>query len=331
MFRRTLRRFGPLGLLLLALALLVSGCNLEGVAAFSPNNDRVAVVTKVGDAYKLYTTDANGNNPIMLEPSIGAAFDVSFDPLGTKLLYASGGAVCTQSVTGGGKSCPVTLPGSISGGFLAYLPNGDYILCYQQSGKWQMHVYQPGAALPYKSEVNVDQLFLTSDAFKVKRGSQGVEWYLAVYDKPGGLQNLRWVIIRGNQAFMYNAAGSLEGPTPLPRDINSAVQTALTDRYSADITSGVISPDGTKLAFRTRVGTDPNYTYGLYVLDLNSNAGSFIQLVNNANFRVQFAFSPTGQELVYESNDSGQSVWIASADGSNPRKLADNATLPDWQ
>jgi|GEM_PF-1506654 len=329
--RRMLKRFGPLWLGLLAVALFLSGCNLEGVAAFSPANDRVAVITKVADAYKLYTTDANGNSPVMLEASISGGFDVTFDPLGTKLLYVTAGTVCTQSAGGGGKSCPVTLPGSISGGFLSYLPNGDYILVYQISSKWQMEVYQPGAAFPYQTEVNVDHFFLTSDAFKVKRGSNGVEWYLATYDKPGGLQNLRWVIVRGAAAIMYNAAGSLEGPTPLPREINSAVQTALADRNASDITSGVISPDGTKMAFRTRVGTDPNYTYGLYVLDLNSTTGSFITLVNNATFRIQFAFSPTGQELVYESNAGGHSIWLAQSDGSNPRKLSDNATLPDWQ
>ena len=329
--RTALKRFGPLWLAFLALALFLASCNLEGVAGFSPSNDRVAVVTKIGDNYSLYTTDANGGSPTLIETNFAAGFDVTFDPLGTKLLYVTAGTICTQSVTGGGKSCPVTLPGSLSGGFLSYLPNGDYIFVYQSGGKWQMEVYQPGQAAPYKTESNVDQFFLTSDAFEVKRGSNGVEWYLAQYDKPGGSQNLRWVIIRGAQASMYNAAGSLEGPTVLPREINSAVQTALADRNSSDITSGVISPDGTKMAFRTRTGSDPNYTYGLYVLDLNSTSGSFVNLVSNANFRVQFAFSPTGQELVYESNDSGRSVWLASADGSNPRKLSDNASLPDWQ
>ena len=47
---------------LVVLALFLAACNLEGVAGFSPANDRVAVVTKVGDAYKLYTTDASGNS-----------------------------------------------------------------------------------------------------------------------------------------------------------------------------------------------------------------------------------------------------------------------------
>lgn len=327
-FARNLKR---LTVWLIAGAVLLVACNFEGVVSFSPNNDRIAVVHSVGSQRRLYTTDANGGNPIKLEDDFMYAFDVTFDPLGTRLLYAASNQVCTIAAVGGGKSCPVNLPGGVSTGFLSYLPNGDYILVYQSGGFWQMQVYQPGAALPYKTEANVDHFFLTSDAYEVKRGSNGTQWYLAPYDKPGGQQNLRWVIIRGAVASMYNAAGSLEGPTPLPREINSAVRTALADRDQTDITSGVISPDGTKMAFRTRTGSDPNYTYALYVLDLSVNTGSFAPLVNNANFRIQFAFSPTGQELVYESNDGGRSVWIANSDGTNARKLSDNASLPDWQ
>lgn len=329
--RRSTARWTQFWLCLLAGALLLSACNLEGVVAFSPANDRIAYVTVVSSQYRLYTTDANGNNPVKLEDNISAPFDVSFDPLGTRLLYVVSGQVCTINATGGGKSCPVNLPGGVSSGFLAFLPNGDYILVYQQGGKWQMLVYQPNAAVPYRTEANVDHFFLSSDAYEVKRGSNGTQWYLAPYDKPSGQQNLRWVIVRGNQAIMYNAAGSLEGPTVLPRDINSAVQTALSGRDQSDITSGVISPDGTKMAFRTRTGSDPNYSYALYVMDLSVNTGSFVGLVSNANFRIQYAFSPTGQELVYESNDGGRSVWIANSDGTNPRKLSDNASLPNWQ
>ena len=312
------------------LALLLAACNLEGVASFSPNNDRVAVVTKVGSQTRLETTDASGGNPVKIEDNIQAAFDVTFDPLGTKLLYAANSQLCLADAGGGGKSCPVTMGGSTGAGFLSFLPDGDYIFAYRSGSQWQMDIYQPGAAAPHQSDPGIEQFFLTSDAYKVKRGSKGTQWYLKPYDKPSGQRNLRWVVFKGTQAIMYNAAGSLEGPTPLPRVVNSAVQNALKDRDQSDITSGVISPDGTKLVFRTRTGTDPNFTYSLYALDLNVNTGSFVQLVANANFRIQFAFSPSGQEVVYESNDGGRSVWLANADGSNPRKLADGGTLPDW-
>ena len=326
-----MQRLTHIWLWLLAGALLLAGCNLEGVASFSPNNDRVAIVHTVSDQLRLYTTDSSGGNAVKLEDNILGGFDVSFDPLGVRLLYAIPGSVCTANATGGGRACPVALPGGVSGGFLSFLPNGDYVLVYKPGDKWQMQLYHPGEGVPFQSEANVDHFFLAADAFEVKRGSNGAEWYLTPYDKPSGQQNLRWLLVRGNQASMYNVAGSVEGPTPLPRDINPAVQSALAARDQSDITSGVISPDGSKMVFRTRAGSSPNYTYGLYILDLATNTGSFVQLVNNANFRVGFSFSPTGAEIVYESNADGRTVWLANGDGSNPRKLADNASLPDWQ
>ena len=104
-------------ILMCCLALLLVGCNLEGVAAFSPNNDRVAIVSKIGSNYHLDTADSNGANPVKIEDSFQATFDVTFDPLGTRLLYVANSKVCTADPVGGSKSCPVTLSGSISGGF----------------------------------------------------------------------------------------------------------------------------------------------------------------------------------------------------------------------
>jgi Tol biopolymer transport system component len=326
-----MKRLIQVALTLLCGALLLAGCNLEGVASFSPNHDRVAIVHSANNQLRLYTTDLSGGNPVKIEDNIAGGFDVSFDPLGTRLLYGIAGSVCLSNAAGGGRTCPVTLPNGVQGGFLSFLPNGDFVLVYRSGSQWVMQLFHPGEAAPFRSENNVDHFFLTADAFEVKRGSEGAEWYLTPYDRPSGQQNLRWVLVRGNQAILYNVAGSIEGPTPLPRDVNPAVQSALAGRDQNDITSGVISPDGTKMVFRTRAGSSPNYTYGLYALDLATNAGSFVQLVNNASFRVQFAFSPNGSELVYESNADGRSVWIANADGTNPRKLSDSASLPDWQ
>lgn len=318
-----------LSLLLLISALGLAACNKEGVAAFSAGNDRVAVITKVGNT-NLYTTDIGGGSAVKIEDTVSIGLDVSFDPFGGKVLYAGSGGVCISNAAGGGRTCPLAMPSGVASGFLSFLPNGDFIFVYKSGSTWEMRVYRPDGSL-VASESGVDQFFLTTDAYKVKRDTNGTEWFLTPYNKPPGQQNLRWVITRGTQALMYNAAGSLEGPTPLARQINTAVQDVLRDRDQLDITSGAVSPDGTKMVFRTKTGSDPNFSYSLYALDLATNSGSFVPLVSNANFRVQFAFSPNGGELVYESNSGGRSVWIANANGSNPRKLADNASLPEWR
>jgi len=321
-----MKRQYALGLvLLLSGALLLTACNNEGLAAFSPANDRVAVVT---NSTHVYTTDIGGGSATQLDPDqILSGFDVTFDPFGSKVLYAKSGFVCLVNAAGGGQSCRVTLPAGVTGGFLSFLPDGDFIFVYKSGNTWQMNIYRTDGTL-VTSESAVDQFFLATDAYKVKRNTNGREWYLRLYNKPGQQNTLRWVITRGNQAILYNVGGSLEGPTLLARQINSAVQTALAGRDQADITSGAISPDGTKMIFRT--GDNNHPTYGLYALDLSTNSGSFVQLVSNANFRIQFAFAPDGSGLVYESNADGRSVWMAGADGSQARKLADNASLPEW-
>src|SRR5258708_8227305 len=142
------------------LAVLLTACNLEGVAAFSPNNDRVAVVTKVGSQYRLETTDASGGNPVKIEDNIAGAFDVSFDPLGTKLLYAANSKLCTADPGGGGANWPETLGGSGGGGFLSFLPDGDYSLAYRRGPQGRMHICQRGVAPPPQRSDALDRLFL---------------------------------------------------------------------------------------------------------------------------------------------------------------------------
>jgi Tol biopolymer transport system component len=105
------------------------------------------------------------------------------------------------------------------------------------------------------------------------------------------------------------------------------VQETLAGRDLTDITSGAVSPDGDTLVFRT--GGDDSL-YSLYAMDLTRSDGSFVQLVDGANFRLDYSFSPDGNELAYESNAAGRSVWVANADGSERRQLAVNASLPEW-
>lgn len=320
-----MKHYYSFGILLIIGALLLAACNNEGLAAFSPTNDRALIVT---NSTHLYSTDIGGSSATKLETDgILPGFDVTFDPFGTKVLYAKTGSICLVNAGGGGQSCPVSLPSGVTGGFLSFLPDGDFVFIYKSGDVWEMRIFRTDGGL-VTSDGSINQFFLAMDAYKVKRGANGREWYMRPYNKPSGSQSLRWVITRGTQAIMYNAGGTLQGPIVLAREINSAVQTALAGRDQLDITSGAISPDGTKMVFRT--GDQDHPAYSLYALDLSTNSGSFIQLVTNANFRIQFDFSPDGSELVYESNFDGRSVWIAKADGTNARKLADNAALPDW-
>jgi WD40 repeat protein len=309
--------------LLIAGSLLLSACNNEGVAAFSPGNDWVAVIT--ADQH-LFTTDMNGGSPIKVEQSsISTQFDVTFDPIGSKLLYVANDGICLSNARATTTCTPIYKPPTVpSMGFLSFLPNGQFIFATKPD-KWNMAVYNTNGGVVFQ-EPNIDHFFLTSDAYKVKHGSNGTEWMLTPYAK----QNLRVVFTRGSEVKMYNFSGQVEGPAGLG-PINDTIVTLLNSREAADITSGVVSPDGTKMVFRTKTGSDQSPSFGLYLVNLTQGNALPTQLVSNANFRIQFAFSPDSQELAYESNEGGRSVWIIGANGSNKRKLADNASLPDWR
>jgi Tol biopolymer transport system component len=132
--------------------------------------------------------------------------------------------------------------------------------------------------------------------------------------------------------FRYSLKDDLEGPTLCPCRFADEVQIVLKDREFAQV-----SPDGTKVAFRTETDTESSETrdsqdslYSLYVLDLEAKDCIPVPLVQNARAFIRYAFSPDGDQLVYDSTAGGRSVWVANSDGSNPCKLADNASLVGW-
>jgi WD40 repeat protein len=311
--------------LLLATAVVLTGCNLEGVAGFAPGSGRVALIR---ESSSLYTTNATGGQTATIAGGdLLASFGASFSPDGSQIVFVNADReLCTANAGGGGRNCPTSLPAEAGAGLLSYLPNGHVIVVYQSGSRFNMRIYNPAWNI-VRQEDNLDQFFLTPNAYKVKRGSQGVEWYMTPHQP--GVQSLRWVVTRGQDAFMYVATPEgVAMHNPLPISISGSVQTALAQRNLQDITSGAVSPDGRALVFRT--GSDSSL-YSLYMLDLTPAARPLELLVEGANFRIEYAFSPDGRELAYESNVGGRSVWLIGSDGANERQLASGASLPDWR
>ena len=297
----------------------------RGVVAFSPENDRVAIITK---DYKLYTTDLNGGNLLTHnggEPTF-QLFTVTVNPFGKKLLYVksldSGLHICIEEI-GRTATCDIALPPQALLGVLSFLPNGDFLLVYNDTqNKLAMRIYHPNGSTATEQN-GFDQFFIARDVYKVK----GTRWYITPYTT----QSVRWILTSGPDTYLFTAANSSEtGSVMLPGKINSAVQDALVHRSLIDIKSGILSPDGSKIAFRTENGPQDSKTYNLYVLDLSTENKPFSTLVTGSAFPIEFGFSPDSSQIVYESNQDGRSVWIANADGSAPFKLADNASMPNW-
>lgn len=313
-----------LGVILICAAAILAGCMNEGLTGYSPQNDYVAIVT---NNRRLYTTNMDGTatNPIE-QGEINPNFNVSFDPAGNLLLYAVQNNVCIAASTGDERNCPwFPLPEGANAGILSFLPNRQFMLAYQTGQQHVMNIYnEDGTLNTERSQDNIQHFFFTANAYEPRRDSNGTQWYVNPY-RAAQQGALRWVIVQEGVARLYNAITGFEGPQNLGR-VNGDALNLLPDRDLRDVTSAALSPDGTKVLFRTTVGG----RYNLYLVNLAVDNAPVVTLVNQADFRPQYAFSPDSSQLVYESNIAGRSVWIATADGSNPRMLAENTSLPEW-
>ncbi len=307
--------------LLVIMSALLAACNIEGLAAFSPTNDRIAIITNNN---QLYVTNRDGHDVrTVSSDAILTGFDVSFDPTGSFILYADANlGICIVEILSGRQGCPLALPEeAANAGILSDLPSGDILLVSRISDSWTLAVYQPDSTL-IASQTGIDQLFMPGTLFTSKRTSNGKEWHLRPY---GGGQTVRWVTIIEGVASLWSASSTVTGPVAFSSSLSVAITALLDERDQTDITSGVLAPDGTRLAFRIDTG---NQHYDVYTVNLNS--GDWRRLVAGADFRAEFVFSPDGQMIAYENNIDGRSVWLADSDGDNARRLAANASLPAW-
>lgn len=303
-------------------ALLLTACNIEGLAAFAPSADRIAFVTNNN---RLYVSNRDGNDVrVVSADPILTGFDVSFNPGGSRLLYASAqDGLCISEYLAPAVNCPVAFPAdAASAGMLSFLPGGQVFAAFRVADTWTVQVFDEGGTVLAELEA-VDQIFAPEGVFKVKRNTDGKEWHLEPYTGSGPV---RWVTVGTGLVSLWSAdENGVTGPEPFPSLLDVSITALLAERDQRDITSGVLSADGTRLAFRVNSGGE---RYDLYVVDLNT--GDWARLVSAADFKIDFGFSPDGRMLAYENNIDGRSVWLANADGSAARRLALGAQLPEW-
>jgi hypothetical protein len=305
--------------------ILASSCTRSGVVGFSPDNRSVAVISNSG---ALITTNLDGTTQTMIEPEgIHPGFNISFNASGDKILYVTQNNLCVVNIDGSQLLCPwLPLPDGIQAGFVSFLPDENFIVGFVSEEQGALRIYSSdGEPVVEGNQDEIDAIFPTANAFRVKRGSGGTQWYPTLFLATEG-NPIRWAILQHGALRLYSLSTSLTGPMP-PITLHPDTINLLETREKSDITSGLLSPDGDQLLFRYREGDN---LYGLALVNLFDPQNQPILLVNRANFRPGFAYSPTGDQIVYESNADGRSIWIVDASGINPRKMADQASLPDW-
>jgi hypothetical protein len=99
---------------------------------------------------------------------------------------------------------------------------------------------------------------------------------------------------------------------------------------------GVLSPDGDRLLFLLaelveQGDEDLSPVYFLYLIDLATGAEPQ-PLSSGTEWRPDFAFSPDGSQVLFESNrEAARSLYLASSDGTDIRRVAlQEALSPCW-
>ena len=347
-----MKRFHFLLLILMLIgSLALSACNLIGFGGFSPNSERVAFIKAVDDGggiANLFTSDVDGSNRATIaEKSVLSTFNISYSAEGNRVAYIAmhdsclgdtnfdgcPRLMCLSTIDGTGQDCFETQLGDATFGALTFLPNNDILVFFLASENlFNLHVYNRFGGL-IRTEDAFNQYFLSAGVIETKRNTNGLVWTMNPYDENGKFVPFSWIVTRGDEILRFRATESgVEGPTLVTARASGQLATILTERIFLDLDSGVLSPDGTKLIIRTGNPIDNGdpQVFDLYLIDLESNNNNIVTLVNDADFRVEYAFSPTGGEIAYSSPADGGSVWILDVESRESRKLADGASLPRW-
>jgi hypothetical protein len=323
-----MKRALSLGSLLL-LTVVLTACVGEGISGLSPSNQAALITDGRLIALNLTTGAYEQIQSDSLLWGFGASVNRVGDVLYARLSSNSRIQICIFR-TSAQATCPIDLGegNAASGGLLSYLPNDDLLVVYND----HMHVYTAGGTKEVALASDAGLFVTAPHLYKIKRDTGGTQWYMKPYSKSGCAQEqkLSWVVIQDNNwVYRYSVGANLEGPTRV-RQITADIRTVL-DNRTGGIRAGALSPDGTKLVIQTGSGKllSPG-PWNLYVLDLATASGGLDQLVTDADFPIQYAFSPCGDQLAYESNADGGSVWILDFASKLRAKLADGASMPQW-
>ena len=104
-------------------------------------------------------------------------------------------------------------------------------------------------------------------------------------------------------------------------------------RHDTDNWSLAWSPDGRRIAFISRLGTDGDDE----IYAMNADGSDITRLANSESLSVrpiryrQLVWSPDGQRIAFVSNRDGNlDIYAANADGSGIIRLTDNDAWYDW-
>ena len=307
----------------LALLLLVAACSLLSPgpvgAAFPGANGRIVFVSDRAapglNGREIWTTNADGSNPLRLTTNTVADADPAYSPDGTRIAFTKSNDIWVMNADGSGQVAVTGIEG----------PDSD--------PAWS----PDGAQIVYVSNQNVTGGGTTGPELFV-RNADGSGPVRRLTDTPNNAASIApaWSPAGNQIAYESNADGSFEIYT-----IDATATASFGTRRSANALGQNYqnpswSPDAARIAFERGTGTNVGDTTK-EIWTMSADGTDPVRLTTNSFYDVQPAYSPDGTRIAYESNEGGErEIYTrpATAGGTSTNVTSTSAGAadeqPDW-
>lgn len=315
--RRTLTLLASAGVALL----LAGGVNLFGMegaarAAFPETNGNVAFY-RDGDVWAMNPSDPGAAG--RLTTDYGEQSNPAFSPDGTRIAYEYGYGIWVMNADGSAQR-KITDGSAGTDEDPTWSPDGTRIAFARAGDIWSMNA--DGSAQRNLTGTPDNQEF--DPAFSPK--SDRIAYTRTGCQVPNG---------GGTCVYAMNPDGSGQADLGAEDLVPGCPENAPRD-FTTSARGPSWSPDGTKIAFSGP--TNCPHTLGVDIWLMNADGSGKMNLVGDEGTNeVRPAFSPDGQEIVFQSDrDSNwpELYTMSSLDGSAMRRLTANSTWDidaDWQ
>jgi Tol biopolymer transport system component len=288
-------------------------------AAFPGTNGRIVFVTDraaPGPAGReIYTTNADGSDPLALTANTVADTDPAYSPDGARIAFARTNDIWVMSADGGGQVAITGVEGPDSEP--AWSPDGTQI------------VYVSNQTVPGGGTTG-PELFV--------RNADGTGPVRRLTDTPNNAASgaPAWSPAGDQIAYESNADGTFEIYT-----IDATATASFGTRRSANevgqnYQNPSWSPDATRIAFERGTGTNVgDNTKEIWTM--SADGSDPVQLTNNNFYDVQPAYSPDGAQIAYETNQDGDREIYMRPSTPGPSAIPVTSTAagaadeqPDW-
>lgn len=323
---------------LLFCILSLAACMPSGLADVSANGQKFAIVNS-NDLY-VYSTDSeevafyNFFSDTRYSPALSAdGSGLAFVDRGGRLIY--------QPLNG--DKPRQLLPQSINQpgpGALSFLPDGTLLFVNSGNVGNDLRIFDVTTGQTLTWQQGISHIFVSATVLESREAPTALNQNGVGHVNASKLDHFNLVLLPitcspdlENQACFYSFTADTSGfhfNGQLGRSYTTDTQIFFSRRISDDLTSGVLTPDGTHLVLRVRSIANPNESQSVYLFDLNTNDPP-VTLVENGEGRPDYSISPDGQFIAYEEMINGVDfVRLYNVATGDRTDLGPGSLDPQW-